>query len=73
MVLNCTADVVLRIIQIGAILTAADLQCFRNQSTVTDEQACTVEDAYEREDNWRRRAQYAMFLSSTKDLVDVGA
>ena len=64
---------VLRMIQIGAILTAVELQYFRDRSTVTDEQACTVEDAYEREDNWRRRAHYAVFLSSTKDLVDVGA
>ena len=69
--LRCTADVVLRIIQIGAVLTADDLQRFRNQHTVTEEQACTVEDAYNREDNWRRRAQYAMFLSSIRDLVDV--
>ena len=58
-------------IQIGAILTAADLQRFRNQPTVTEEQADIVEAAYNREDNWRRRAQYAMFLSSIRDLVDV--
>jgi hypothetical protein len=38
-------------IQIGAILTAVDLQRFRNRSTVTEEQACTVENAYKREDN----------------------
>ena len=69
--LKCTVDVVLRMIQIGAILTADDLQSFRNQPTVTEEQACTVEDAYNREDNWRRRAHYAMFLSSIRDLVDV--
>jgi hypothetical protein len=55
----------------GAILTADDLQRFRNQRTVTEEQACTVEAAYKREDNWRRRAAYAMFLSSIRDLVDV--
>ena len=67
---NCTADVVLAI-QIGPILTAADLQSLRDRPTVTEEQACTVEDAYNREDNWRRRAQYAMFLSSIRDLVDV--
>jgi hypothetical protein len=58
-------------IQIGAILTADDLQIFRDRPTVTDEQACTVEDAYKREVNWRRRAHYAMFLSSIRDLVDV--
>jgi hypothetical protein len=63
--------VVLRIIQIGAILTADDLQSFRDRPTVTDAQAGAVEDAYNREDNWRRRAQYAMFLSSIRDLVDV--
>jgi hypothetical protein len=58
-------------IQIGAILTAADLQRFRNQPTVTEEQADIVVAAYNREDNWRRRAQYAMFLSSIRDLMDV--
>ena len=58
-------------IQIGAILTAADLQRFRDRPIVTEEQACTVEAAYKREDNWRRRAHYAMFLSSIRDLVDV--
>jgi hypothetical protein len=68
---KCTTDVVLRVIQIGAILTAADLQSLRDQPTVTEEQACTVEDAYKREVNWRRRAQYVMFLSSIRDLVDV--
>jgi ankyrin repeat protein len=68
---KCTADVVLRMIQIGAILAATELQRFRDRSTVTEEQACTVEDAYKREDNWRRRAHYAMFLSSIRDLVDV--
>ena len=52
---KCTVDVVLRMIQIGAILTAADLHSFHAQSTVTEEQACAVEDAYNREDNWRRR------------------
>ena len=69
--LSCTADVVLRMIQIGAILTAADLQSFRDQPTVTEEQARTIKAAYKREDNWRRRAHYAMFLSSRRDLVDV--
>ena len=69
--LSCTADVVLRMIRHGAILTADDLQRFRDQPTVTEEQACTVEAAYKREDNWRRRAAYAMFLSSIRDLVDV--
>ena len=68
--LRCTTDVVLRLIRHGAILTA-DLQHFRDQSTVTEEQARTVEDAYKRQDNWRRRAHYAMFLSSIRDLVDV--
>ena len=68
---KCTTDVVLRMIQIGAILTTDDLQIFRDRPTVTDEQACTVEDAYKREVNWRRRAHYAMFLSSIRDLVDV--
>ena len=52
-------------------LTAVELQRFRDQRTVTEEQACTVEAAYKREDNWRRRAAYAMFLSSIRDLVDV--
>ena len=55
----------------GAILTADDLQRFRDQPTVTEEQAYTVEAAYKREDNWRRRAHYAMFLSSIRDLVAV--
>ena len=68
---SCTADVVLRMIRHGAILTAADLQRFRDQSAVTEEQAYTVEAAYKREDNWRRRAHYAMFLSSIRDLVAV--
>jgi hypothetical protein len=68
---SCTADVILLMIRQGAILTAADLKRFRNQRTVTDEQACTVEVAYKREDNWRRRAHYAMFLSSIRDLMDV--
>ena len=45
----------------GAILTADDLQRFRDQPTVIEEQACTVEDAYKQEDNWRRRVPYAMF------------
>ena len=67
----CTADVVLRVIQHGAIFTAADLQRFRDRPTVTEEQACTVEAAYNREVNWRRRASYAMFLSSIRDLVSV--
>jgi ankyrin repeat protein len=52
---KCTTDVVLRMIQIGAILTADDLQIFRDRSTGTEEQACTVEAAYNREVNWRRR------------------
>jgi hypothetical protein len=69
--MSCTVDVVLRMIRHGAILTATDLQRFRNQPIVTEEQACTVEAAYRREDNWRRRAHYAMFLSSIRDLVDV--
>ena len=69
--MSCTADLVLRMIRHGAILTVVDLQRFRNQHTVTEEQACTVEAAYKREDNWRRRAPYAMFLSSVRDLVDV--
>ena len=69
--LNCSADVVLRMIRHGAILDAVDLQSFRDRSTVTEEQACTVEATYKREDNWRRRASYAMFLSSIRDLVDV--
>jgi hypothetical protein len=68
---KCTADVVLRMIQTGAILTATDLQHFCDRPIVTEEQACTVEAAYKREDNWRRRAHYAMFLSSIRDLVDV--
>ena len=68
---SCTADVILRIIRHGAILTAANLQRFRDQPTVTEKQAHTVEAAYKREDNWRRRAHYAMFLSSIRDLVDV--
>ena len=67
----CTADVVLQMIRHGVILTAANLQCFHAQSTVTEEQAHTVEVTYKREDNWRRRAHYAMFLSSIRDLVDV--
>ena len=67
----CDADVVLQIIRNGAILTAAHLHRFRNRSTVTEKQARTVEAAYKREDNWRRRAPYAMFLSSIRDLVDV--
>ena len=70
---ECSANVVLRMIRHGAILTAADLQSLRDRSTVTEEQARTVEAVYMREDNWRRRAQYAMFLSSIRDLVDVGA
>ena len=61
----------LRMIRHGAILTTAELQRFRNQPTVTDEQARTVEVAYKREDNWRRRAHYVMFLSSIRDLVAV--
>ena len=69
--LTCTADVILRMIRHGAILTAANLQRFRNRLTVIEEQARTVEAAYKREDNWRRRAHYAMFLSSIRDLVDV--
>jgi hypothetical protein len=69
--MSCTADVALLLIQHGAILTAADLQRFRDQPTVTEEQAYTVEAAYKREDNWRRRAHYAMFLSSIRDLVAV--
>lgn len=67
--LRCSPDVVLQMIKNGAILSAAELQSFRDRSTVTDEQACTVEDAYKRELNWRRRALYAIFLSSIKDLV----
>ena len=67
----CNADVVQRMIQIGAILTAADLQRFRDRPAVTEEQARTVEDSYNREVNWRRRARYARFLSSIRDLVDV--
>ena len=55
----------------GAILTAAELHRFHDRLTVTEEQARTVEAAYKREDNWRRRAHYAMFLSSIRDLVDV--
>jgi hypothetical protein len=66
-----TADVILLMIRQGAILTADDLQRFRDQPTVTEEQARIVEAAYKREDNWRRRASYAMFLSSIRDLVDV--
>jgi hypothetical protein len=54
--LRCTADVVIRMIRQGAILTAAELQCFRDQPTVTEEQACTVEVAY------KRRAHYVKFL-----------
>jgi hypothetical protein len=67
---HCTADVALLMIRQGAVLTATDLWRFRDQPTVTDEQACTVEAAYKREDNWRRRAHYAMFLSSIRDLVE---
>jgi ankyrin repeat protein len=44
--MSCTADVVLLLIQHGAILTAADLQRFRDQPTVTEENAYTVEAAY---------------------------
>ena len=44
--MDCTVDVVLRIIRQGAILAAADLQSFRDRFTVTEEQACTVEAAY---------------------------
>jgi hypothetical protein len=69
--LKCTADVILLMIRQGVILTAADLQSFRERSAVTEEQACIVETAYKREDNWRRRAHYVMFLSSIRDLVDV--
>ena len=69
--LFCTADAVLRMIRHGAILTAADLQRFRNRPTVTEEQARIVEVAYKREENWRRRAHYVMFLSSIRDLLDV--
>ena len=60
----CDADAVLRMIRHGAILTAADLQRFRDRSAITKEQARMVEVTNKREDNWRRRAPYAMFLSS---------
>ena len=68
---ECTADLILLMIRNGAVITAAGLQRFRDQPTVTEEQARTVKAAYKREDNWRRRAHYAMFLSSIRDLVDV--
>jgi hypothetical protein len=67
----CTVDLVLLLIQNGAILIAADLQRFRDQPTVIEEQALTVEAAYKPEFNWRRRKHYAMFLSSIKNLVAV--
>ena len=67
----CTVDVVLQMIRHGALLTADDLFIFRNRTAVTEEQARTAEAAYKREDNWRRRAPYVMFLSSIRDLVDV--
>ena len=67
---SCTADVVLRMIRKGAILTASNLQGFRDQHTVTEDEARKVEDAYKREENWRRRAPYVMFLSSIRDLGD---
>ena len=63
--LRCTADVVIRMTRQGAILTAADLQRFRDQPTVTEEQVRTVEVAYKRENYWRRHAHYAMFLKMT--------
>ena len=69
--LSLRTDVLLRMVRQGAILTADDLQRFRDQRTVTEEQAHTVEAVYKREDNWRRRAHYVMFLSSIRDLVDV--
>jgi hypothetical protein len=68
---RCTADVILRVIRQGAILTAADLLSLRDRSTVTEEQARTVEAAYKRENNWTRRAAYAIFLSSIRDMVEV--
>ena len=48
--LKCTADVVLRMIQHGAILTTAEIQRFRDQPAITEEQARIVESDYNREE-----------------------
>ena len=47
--ISCNADLILRIIRHGAVLTADDLQRFRDQLTVTEEQARIVEAAVTRQ------------------------